>query len=185
MNIYDDYISYLGESMEIITELNKSESPILSVLHDVIRVTDYIYQQYTKKKKIDEEVEEIFSLGYGYLSNTLTDIKTYYEEYFNKDINLLNKYSTLIIDLILLEDFKSFLDVSDRLDEETSKEIDELMNKIDRNLENRTPLFIDLVEDVELFIDNKTPITLDFKPVYIVFAMIAEELSITDEKYFK
>ena len=72
-----------------------------------------------------------------------------------------------------------------RLDTDTEKEIDELMNKIDRNLENRTPLFIDLVEDVELFIDNKTPITLDFRPVYIVFAMIAEELSITDEKYFK
>lgn len=170
--------------MEIITALKDSNSPVLSVLHDVIRVTDYIYQQYSKKKQIDEDMEEIFSLGYGYLSNTLTDIKMYYEEYFNKDIDQLNRFSTLIIDLILLDDFKSFLDVNERLDEDTSKEIDELMNKLDVYLDNKNQIYINLIEDVEIFIDNKTPSTLNFQPVYIVFAMIAEELSITDEKYF-
>ena len=184
MNIYDDYISYLGEHMEIITALKDSNSPVLAVLHDVIRVTDYIYQQYSKKKQIDEDMEEIFSLGYGYLSNTLTDIKMYYEEYFNKDVESLNNYSALIIDLIILDDFKSFLDVNERLDEETSKEIDEMMNKLDIALDNKNKMYINLVEDVELYIDNKTPSTLDFRPVYLVFAMIAEELSITYEKYF-
>lgn len=184
MNIYDDYISYLGEHMELLTALNESDSPVLSIINDVIRVTDYIYQLYSKKKTIDEDVEEIFSLGYGYLSNTLSDIKMYYEEYFNKDIKQLNRFSALIIDLIILDDFKSFLDVSERLDTDTSNEIDDLMNKLDISLENKNPMFIELIEDVELYIDNKTPSSLDFRPVYIVFAMIAEELSIEDEKHF-
>ena len=184
MNIYDDYISYLGEHMDIITALKDSDSPVLSILHDVIRVTDYIYQQYSKKKPIDEDMEEIFSLGYGYLSNTLTDIKMYYEEYFNKNIERLNRFSTLIIDLIILDDFKAFLDVNERLDMDTSNEIDDLMNKIDVALENKNPDSIELVENVELYIEDKTPLKLDFRPVYIVFAMIAEELSITDERYF-
>ncbi len=184
MNIYDDYINYLGEAMDVFTALKDSNSPVLSVIYDVIRVTDYIYQQYSKNNKIEEEVEEIFSLGFGYLSNTLSDIKMYYEEYFGKDIEQLNRYSTLIIDLIILDDFEAFLDVNDRLDTETKKEIEDLKNKLDNLIDNKEQIFIDTAEDVELLIDSKTPSTLEFRPVYIVFAMIAEELSITDEQNF-
>ena len=72
MNVYDDYISYLGENMDIISALKDSESPVLTIINDVIRVNDYIYQQYSKKNTIDEDTEEIFSLGYGYLSNVIS-----------------------------------------------------------------------------------------------------------------
>ena len=102
MNIYDDYINYLDECMELLDLLRENNSPLLIVVNDVIKVTDYIYQQYDKKQPISEELEEIFTLGFGYLSNVLTELKSYYEDCFDKDIKKLNKYAPLIIDIIIL-----------------------------------------------------------------------------------
>lgn len=181
MNVYDDYISYLGENMDIITALKDSESPVLLVINDVIKVTDYIYQKYSKKQKIDEDTEEIFNLGYGYLSNVISDIKTYYEEAFDKDINILNKYSSVLVSLIILDDFKSYLDVVERLDDDTKNEIDELINKLSSMMENRRQVNQELLEDVEILLSEKNSELLDFRPVYIVYAMIAEELELNNE----
>lgn len=181
MNVYDDYISYLGENMDIISALKDSESPVLTIINDVIRVNDYIYQQYSKKNTIDEDTEEIFSLGYGYLSNVISDLKTYYVEVFEQDINLLNKYSSVLISLIILDDFKSYLDVIERLDDETKKEIDELMYKLDSMIENRRQINQELLEDVEILLSEKESQELDFRPVYIVYAMIAEELELNKD----
>ena len=36
MNVYDDYISYLGENMDIITALKDSDSPVLTIINYVI-----------------------------------------------------------------------------------------------------------------------------------------------------
>lgn len=184
MNIYDDYISYLDESMDILDKLRESNSLILLVINDVLKVTDYIYQRYDKKIKIDEDTEEIFTLGFGYLSNVITDIKTYYEECFDKNIDNLNKCSNLIINLVILDDFKSFLDVSERLTKEISCEIDQLMERLDRMIANQRSSSVDISEEIYIYIDNHTPSDLTFHPVYTVFAMIAEEISITDDINF-
>ena len=96
MNIYDDYASYLDECTEIINTMKASNSPLLLIINDV---TDDIYTKYTKKQKLDEDTEEIFSLGFSYLSSVLSDIKTYYDDYFDKSVEKLNKYAPLIINL--------------------------------------------------------------------------------------
>lgn len=181
MNIYDDYINYLDECMELLDLLRENNSPLLIVVNDVIKVTDYIYQQYDKKQPISEELEEIFTLGFGYLSNVLTELKSYYEDCFDKDIQKLNKYAPLIIDIIMLEDFKSFLDVNDYINDETKKEIDDMMAKLDRIVANGKQITLELQEDVDLYINDHTPAGETFTPVYTVYAMIAEEISMTND----
>ncbi len=181
MNIYDDYISYLDESMEILDELRINNSPILMILNDVLKVTDFIYQQYAKKNKIDNDMEEVFSLGFGYLSNVITDIKTYYEECFDKNIMELNKCSSFIIDVVMLEDFKSFLEVSEQLTDSLKNKIENLMEKLDRLIASKNNSKTQILEEVEILIDNYTPKNLVFHPVYTVFAMIAEEISMTND----
>lgn len=178
MNIYEDYINYLDECMGLITELQNSNSSVLLILQDVIKVTDYIYQQYEKKSKIDEELEEIFSLGFGYLSNILSDFKTYYEEYFDKNIETFNSYAPVLIDAIVLEDFRSFLEVSDEMNEEISKEIEAKLYQIDGILANKKKYDEELLESIETIIEERMPKTVEFKPVYTVCAMISEELSL-------
>ena len=49
MNIYEDYINYMGEKEELINMLIDTNSSIYYVLTDVIKVTDHIYKLYEKR----------------------------------------------------------------------------------------------------------------------------------------
>lgn len=181
MNIYDDYINYLEESMEVLDVLRENNSPLLIVINDVIKVTDYIYQQYDKKKDINEDLEEIFSLGFGYLTNVLSDIKTYYEDCFDKNIEEMNKCASLLINLFILDDFKSFLDVSERLSDELKSKIESLIERLDLLIANKRSGKTEILDEIDILIDDYTPSDLSFRPVYTVFALIAEELSMTND----
>lgn len=181
MNIYDDYASYLDECTEIINTMKASNSPLLLIINDVMSVTDYIYTKYTKKQKLDEDTEEIFSLGFSYLSSVLSDIKTYYDDYFDKSVEKLNKYAPLIINLIMLNDFKDFLDVEDLMNDDIQKEIEDLAFKIDGILANIKQYDEGILTEVEYLIDSNTPEDASFKPVYVVFALIKEELELNGE----
>ena len=181
MNIYDDYASYLDECTEIINTMKASNSPLLLIINDVMSVTDDIYTKYTKKQKLDEDTEEIFSLGFSYLSSVLSDIKTYSDEEFDKSVEKLNKYAPLIINLIMLNDFKDFLDVEDLMNDDIQKEIEDLAFKIDGILANNKQYDEGILTEVEYLIDSNTPEDASFKPVYVVFALIKEELELNGE----
>ena len=47
------------------------------------------------KKNAENEISEIIEIGYGYLSNVITEIKNYYIHYFNSDIICFNKFGNL------------------------------------------------------------------------------------------
>lgn len=178
MNIYDDYGNYLGEIEVLLNKLTSQSSPVLYCLSDVINVLDYIYRKYLDKAKIDAELEEIFEIGFGYISNSLNDIKTYYEEYFNKDIVLFNQYANLITYSILIDDLKAYLISEERLTKEKEKALDNALNQIDNVMVNNLAITGDIICDIEEAYEASLPKKNDYKPVYTVFAMIAEELGL-------
>lgn len=49
---------------------------------------------------------EIFEIGYGYLANVLGDLKTYYLDYFGKNIEVFNYYSELMLYSTILKIIK-------------------------------------------------------------------------------
>ena len=71
MNIYEDYANYISECQELIEEMIQYNSSVYYAIADVLKVTDYIYQKNEKKETIDEDMLEIFEIGYGYLANVL------------------------------------------------------------------------------------------------------------------
>lgn len=178
MNIYDDYNKYIIENEELLNYLKSSNSSVMYCLTDVIEVLDYVYKKYVDKVKIDNELEEIFEIGFGYLSNCLIDINTYYNDYFGKDIILFNKYSTLIIYSILLDDVKGYLLSEERLTEERSEMLDKAAKLIEGTLINIKEINPEEVAEVEDILEMVLPKKHSYKPVYAVFAMIAEELGI-------
>ncbi len=178
MNIYDDYGNYMEDVEEILTKLKNTSSYVMFCLDDVINVLDYIYRKYLDKVKIDNELEELFEVGFGYLSNALNDIKTYYEEYFKQDIVLFNKYASLIVYSILIDDLKAYLLGEEKLSKQKEKNLDRLLLQIDNILINNKEIKGSLLFDIEDTIDEYTPNNNDYKPVYAVFSMIAEELGI-------
>ena len=48
-------------------------------------------------------------------------------------------------------------------------------------IENRRQINQELLEDVEILLSEKESQELDFRPVYIVYAMIAEELELNKD----
>lgn len=178
MNIYDDYNKYIIENEELLNYLKSTNSSVMYCLADVLEVLDYVYKKYVDKVKIDNELEEIFEIGFGYLSNCLIDINTYYKDYFGKDIILFNKYSTLIIYSILLDDVKGYLLSEERLTEERSELLDKAAKLIEGTLINIKEINPEEVAEIEDILEMVLPKKNNYKPVYAVFAMIAEELGI-------
>lgn len=178
MNIYDDYGNYLGEIEVLLNKLTSFNSPVLYCLSDVINVLDYIYRKYLDKAKIESELEEIFEIGFGYISNSLNDIKTYYEEYFNKDLILFNQYANLITYSILIDDLKAYLISEERLTKEKEKNLDNALKLIDDVMVNNKTITGDVICDIEEAYESSLPKNNNYKPVYTVFAMIAEELGL-------
>lgn len=181
MNIYEDYANYIDDCSEIIQIMNDHASPLLLIINDVMEVTEYIYHKYNKKEKLNEDLEEIFSLGFGYLSGVLSDIKIYYEECLDKNIELLNKYASVIISIVMLNDFVDYLDVEELLNDDIKKDIEEMTYKLDGIVSNQKSFDESILVDAEYMIDNYLPSGLEFRPVYMVFALIKEELELNNE----
>ena len=178
MNIYEDYVNYMSECQDLIEKMIETNSSIYYVLNDVIKVCDYIYQEYSKNNSLDEDLEEIFDIGYGYLSNTLGDLKTYYEDYYNKDINLFNSYAELMLYSVYIDDYKGHLEVRDLLNDEIKSDLDGLNEEIDDILVNKKEFDESLVIAIDARIGAIQLKDDDYKTVYNVFQMIAETLNL-------
>ncbi len=178
MNIYEDYVSYMNEVQELIEVMIKNNSSIYYVLSDVIKVTDYIYRFHEENENMDEDLEEIFDIGFGFLANTLEDLKTYYYEYFEKDIDKFNYYSELMLYSVYIEDYKGYLEVNDKLNDDVEKALNELIYQIDSILVNKKPYDKSFVISLDSVIDTILPYDPDYKTVYNVFRLIVEELGI-------
>ncbi len=178
MNIYEDYVSYMNEVQELIEVMIKNNSSIYYVLSDVIKVTDYIYRFHEENENMDEDLEEIFDIGFGFLANTLEDLKTYYYEYFEKDIDKFNYYSELMLYSVYIEDYKGYLEVNDKLNDDVEKALNELIYQIDSILVNKKPYDKSFVISLDSVIDTIHPYDPDYKTVYNVFRLIVEELGI-------
>ena len=149
MNIYEDYANYISECQELIEEMIQYNSSVYYAIADVLKVTDYIYQKNEKKETIDEDMLEIFEIGYGYLANVLGDLKTYYLDYFDKNIEVFNYYSELMLYSIYIEDYKSHLNVQDLINDDIEKNLTDLIYKIDGILVNKKPYDKNTITDIE------------------------------------
>lgn len=178
MNIYEDYINYMNDCNELIEKLYATNSAVLTVIDDVINITDYIYQLNNNQEKIEDELAEIFEIGFGYLSNTLADLKVYYEEYFNKDIILFNSFASTIVLAIYIEDLRSHLLANDYLTPKRQEIIDKIAYELDSNLMNKKNNNNETLDKYNVLLEEIMPLEEEaqFKPVYTVFALIREEL---------
>ena len=175
MNIYDDYINYMNEKNDLIDKLYSTDSELLFCLEDVIKVCDFIYKLYDKKETISDEMSEIFEIGFGYLVNNFNDLDNYYKDCLDSDMILFAHYSRILVYSILLEDYKAYLLSNDNFEGSEKEEIEKCLKFIDETVSNKKT-YTD--EDVELL--EKTFASAcneEYKPSYIIFAMIYDELA--------
>lgn len=174
MNIYEDYINYISEHNELIDKLYSTNSEVLYCLEDVIKVCDIIYKQYDNKETISDEVNEIFEIGFGYLVNTINDLDSYYKDCLEKDIILFNQYARILVYSILMEDYKYYLLSNDEYEGKEKEALEKALKEIDDIVTNKKEYTDETIELLEKTINLAT--REEYKPSYIIFAMIYEEL---------
>ena len=178
MNIFDDYGNFIEEHEELINKLKDSSSVILTVINDVMKVLDYVYEQYLAGDKIEEDLIDIFDIGFGYFSNVMLDVNVYYKDYFNSNLDILNYYGSLITYSKHLEDFKYYLESEELLSDERKETIEKVLDKIELILKEKMSYSKDDIDNFEDDIKEIMPYHDLIKPVYSVFLMITEELNL-------
>lgn len=178
MNIYEDYRNYIDECDELLAMLRTNGVAVFYAISDVIKVTEYIYNEYEKNETLDEDLEEIFDIGYGFLSNVLSDMKAYYEDAFNKDPILFNKYSELLLYSIYVEDYKSYLEVEDQASEQTIHDLDEILSTLDKIFSNKKEIEDGLIDEIDGKLTRLGIHKNEYKPAYVIFQLISEELNL-------
>jgi len=178
MNIYEDYRNYIDECDELIEMSKEKGASVYYAISDVLKVTEYIYNEYEKNQKLDEDLEEIFDIGYGFLANVLADMKTYYEDAFDKNKDVFEQYSELLLYSILIEDFKSYMYSEELMNDEYEEKLNQLLNKLDSIFTNKKPIPNGLVEQIDATLSDMGIHNSDYRPAYSVFQMIAEELNL-------
>ena len=181
MNIYEDYLSYMSDNQDFIEKMLETNSSIYYVLSDVIKVTDYIYRYQCDNEEIEEEIEEIFEIGFGFIANVLSQLNVYYNNYFDKNMEVFNYYSELMLYFVYIEDYLEYLKSEEILTDDVEKLLNGMLDKIDNIIVNKKPFDKVFTSSLDATMDELKVVTPDYKPVYNVFRLIVEELQIEDE----
>lgn len=174
MNIYEDYINYMNEHNDMLDKLYSTESEVLFCLEDVIKVCDTIYQMYDKEETLSDEINEIFEIGFGYLVNTINDLNSYYKDCLNSDIIQFNHYARILVYSILLDDYKAYLVSNEDYEGKEQEVIEKALKDIDEIVSNKKAFGEETLASLEKVVSLAS--REEYKPSYIIFSMIFEEL---------
>lgn len=180
MNIYEDYANYINDNKDFLNKLIETNSSIYYVLTDVLKVCDYIYKK-EQNQELEEELEEIFEIGFGFVSSVLFNLNAYYEKYFDKNIDVFNYYSELMLYFVYTEDLMAYLEVEEILTDDTREILDNILDTIDDILINKKTYSNIDTSKYDQIIDNIRSLNEEYNPVYNVFRLIVEELQLADE----
>lgn len=184
MDIYTDYANWKLENYDLISTLIKNKSKAIARFTSVIAVVDYLYDKFVEEKKLDEDLEVIFSSGFDYIYDQFLIINTILEKNFNNDYNELDKYSKTINLLLYINDFQS-----EALNyKETKNDLakldelnDKVMNFIDKK-ENAPDEYFAILSDItSSMFDN---LDIEFHTIDQIYYEIAVELGIYEEDEF-
>ncbi len=184
MDIYTDYANWKLENYDLISNLVKNKSKAIARFTSVIAVVDYLYDKFVEEKKLDDDLEVIFSSGFDYIYDQFLMIQTLLEKNFNNDLNELDKYSKTINLLLYINDFQN-----EALNyEETKKDLDKLddlnekvMSYLDKK-ENAPDEYFAILSDITSnMFDN---LDIEFHTIDQIYYEIAVELGIYEDDEF-
>lgn len=105
-----DYASWKMENFEMLKKFKDDENPVYERLEPVHVVLEHIYDKACNNQEIDEDLENIFVIGFEYLHSQINVIKIYYEKLFKSNCDEFLEYSEMIIFLLFIFDLKTDLE---------------------------------------------------------------------------
>ncbi len=120
MNIFEDYYSFKKENKDLIQNLVKTNSLIISHFSSIFIVVDYLYEK-QQKRKLNSDEEYIFMMGYDYIYECFNLISIILKEYFNNNFELLNKFPKNMNLLIYSNEYKNEILAHDEFKDHVSE----------------------------------------------------------------
>ncbi len=178
MNIFDDYLSFKEDNLELIEFLIQNNSNIISRFKHVLAVVDYLHDQQSSIVKIEEDEEVIFTTGYEYIFRRFNFIQLVLEKVFNKDYIEMESFSKTINLLLYIHDFKEDIEVVDEGNTSFNKFEDSILKLLESKSNVEDAHFVMLDElSTKVFEDLKK----DYYGINEIFYDIALEYALIDE----
>jgi hypothetical protein len=171
-----DYEAYLKQNEELLNLLKQNHSYVYDRFADVLLTLNHISDRVKKYKKIEEELEVVFDVGFSFFHEQWEIIGMIYEKYFKRDIILFSSYASIINYLLYLDDLEETLKEKEKLSDEAKTNIKELYELLEQKLILLLPIEQTLLDDCDLrlapYIPDGTLTTVE------IYAMIVEELQL-------
>lgn len=178
MTIFEDYNEWYKDNHGLIETIFHDGPLLLTRLHDVFKVVHYIDEEHTLKSKLDEELLDIFEVGFGYLFDQVNQIKILLEEYFDMDMKQMNEYASVINYSLYLDDFYETILDKEEMTEEIQTGFGEVQDKIDEILKRKLPISSELFDEFDIIVNSVFSNPKHYLTVSEIFAFVAEELQL-------
>ncbi len=130
MTIYEDYFNWKNENLDLINELIKMKSKIISRISHVIAVVDYLYNKEEKENKLEDYLENIFEHAFDYLHDHFVTINELLVKEFSDSVEEMNKFEKTINLLLYINDFENELENQDDYKKEDLNKLTDLEEKV-------------------------------------------------------
>ncbi|MCR5786170.1 MAG: hypothetical protein K6G28_00490 [Acholeplasmatales bacterium] len=176
MTIFEDYEDWKNENIDLINELIKLKSPIISRISHVIGVVDYINNLYNEQGSVEDYLENIFEHGFDYLHDHFVTITTILHKEYRNNVLGMNKNAKTINLLLYVNDFQNELSNEDDHKEEDLEKLSDFEQKvlgyIERHEEAPDELF-GALDDLTFDMFDA-----DYRGVNDIMYEVAEELNL-------
>ncbi len=149
MDIFEDYNTWKGENIDLITKLVKNHSKTIIRFNPVFAVVDYLYYE-NKKRKLSEDEKLIFSTGFDYVYDNISTISSILNSTFNNNYEEMEKCSQTINLLLYIMDFEAELNNQGNLKKHINK-LNDLESKVNNYLdkkENAPDEYFQILDDI-------------------------------------
>lgn len=175
--VLKDYASWKMENYEMLEQFKQNGNPIYDRLEPVYVVLENLYEMACSNEQLDEDLENIFNIGFQYLYSQLNLTKIYFENLFKSACDDFEEYSEMLLFLLYIFDLRTDLESHD-LDSDL-----EVLNNTETYIENmimQRGHDYDFVRDMMNETIKQVFETIDYEYVSIVdiYVEIAENLGI-------
>jgi hypothetical protein len=176
MTIFEDYEDWKNENLDLINELIKLKSPIISRISHVIAVTDYIYNMYVQNQTVEDYLENIFEHGFDYLHDHFVTITTILHKEYRNNLVGMNKIAKTINLLLYVNDFQNELENDENHKDDDEKKLSDFEQKVLEYIEKHE----DAPDELFAVLDDITIdiFPSDYKSVNDILFEVAEQLGL-------
>jgi hypothetical protein len=178
MTIFEDYNEWYKDNHGLIEKIFEEGPLLLDRIHDVLKVVQFIDEENTVKNGVEDELIDIFEIGFGFLYEQISQLKIYLEDYFQLDMTTMNEYAPYINYTLYLDDFRETILDKEEMTPEIQKAFDEVQDQIDELLLQRGNIQDQLFNEFDAIINSVFSNPNHYQTVSEIFALIAEELQL-------